>query len=342
MRSEHLDEVYDRLHETGPEFDGWLSNHGPMAADALIRLGRDDVVEAWLDHYVTRLEERVAPRWTIRETDWREPLGDPSRLGDWTAFFSRAVRDEAWETVLVRWWPRLLPGGVAAATHPLIRTGHAVRALGEADTISRREELAAALGYWAARWQPLPGQRPPAGNRSVGAALVSLPVLAGDGGITARLSRLPDIADWPAAQAALRPVPDPADVPAALDALVDAAVGRYAAIAHGGPVMLVHSATAPRAARLTLAALPQEMWVPTYDAAWSIAAAITTIYAPARPAVDSDPPLLESVEDVAELAAAHGDEHVLKFTEVAVESYSRGTARALPAARTARRLISTS
>ena len=27
-----LDEAYERLHATGPEFDGWLSNHGPMAA----------------------------------------------------------------------------------------------------------------------------------------------------------------------------------------------------------------------------------------------------------------------------------------------------------------------
>ena len=30
-----LDEAYQRLHATGPEFDGWLSNHGPMAAEAM-------------------------------------------------------------------------------------------------------------------------------------------------------------------------------------------------------------------------------------------------------------------------------------------------------------------
>ena len=29
-----LDETYTRMHTTGPEFEGWLSNHGPMAADA--------------------------------------------------------------------------------------------------------------------------------------------------------------------------------------------------------------------------------------------------------------------------------------------------------------------
>jgi hypothetical protein len=26
-----LDEAYQRLHATGPEFAGWLSNHGPQA-----------------------------------------------------------------------------------------------------------------------------------------------------------------------------------------------------------------------------------------------------------------------------------------------------------------------
>jgi hypothetical protein len=30
-----LDEAYERLHATGPEFDGFLSNHGPMAAEAM-------------------------------------------------------------------------------------------------------------------------------------------------------------------------------------------------------------------------------------------------------------------------------------------------------------------
>jgi hypothetical protein len=35
-----LDEAYQRLHRTGPEFDGRLSNHGPMAAEAMARHGQ--------------------------------------------------------------------------------------------------------------------------------------------------------------------------------------------------------------------------------------------------------------------------------------------------------------
>jgi hypothetical protein len=52
-----LDEAYQRLHKTGPEFDGWLSNHGPMAAEAMARNGHAEHVRPWLDGYVQRLEE---------------------------------------------------------------------------------------------------------------------------------------------------------------------------------------------------------------------------------------------------------------------------------------------
>lgn len=44
-----LDEAYQRLHATGPEFDGWLSNHGPMAAEAMARRGQASSVHEWLD-----------------------------------------------------------------------------------------------------------------------------------------------------------------------------------------------------------------------------------------------------------------------------------------------------
>src|SRR6185436_15326101 len=35
-----LDEAYERLHRTGPEFNGYLSNHGPMASEARVQLGQ--------------------------------------------------------------------------------------------------------------------------------------------------------------------------------------------------------------------------------------------------------------------------------------------------------------
>jgi hypothetical protein len=56
-----LDEAYQRLHRTGPEFDGWLSNHGPMAAEAMARHGHGDDVGPWLDGYIRQLEDFPAP-----------------------------------------------------------------------------------------------------------------------------------------------------------------------------------------------------------------------------------------------------------------------------------------
>jgi hypothetical protein len=48
-------DALDRLHDTGPEFDGFLADHGPMAAEALIRIGGSDAVTAWVDGYLHRL-----------------------------------------------------------------------------------------------------------------------------------------------------------------------------------------------------------------------------------------------------------------------------------------------
>jgi hypothetical protein len=44
-----LDEAYERLHHTGPEWGGNLSNHGPMAAEVLARRDHADQVPAWVD-----------------------------------------------------------------------------------------------------------------------------------------------------------------------------------------------------------------------------------------------------------------------------------------------------
>jgi hypothetical protein len=284
-----LDEVYERMRATGPEFDGWLSNHGPMAADALLRLDGGADVHAWLDGYAQRLEEAPRPRWPIAAGDWRAVLGNPSRLGDWLAFFDRELAEQPWGQVLTTWWPRLVPGSLASATHGLIRTGHAVRALREEQTAPRVGELAQALGYWAARWVPAPDARPRTGGR-------------------------------PAA---------PDDVPPALDHLVDAAVDGYGRWAARSPVMLVHAATAPRAAALVLPSLPRELWVGTYEAAAVTVTALEDSYRSPSPA----PGLLADLaaDELVARAAAHGDEHVLKFAEVALEAAARDVPTAVGA-----------
>jgi len=344
-----LDEAYLRLHKTGPEFEGWLSNHAPMAAEAMARHGHAEEVGEWLDGYVGRLEEFPRGAGPIG-ADWRDALGDPRRIADWTVFYQHEVAEQPWRDVVVTWWPRLLPGLAASATHGIIRTGHAVRALlADGEDQAHVTELAHALAYWAARWQPVPGTqtRPAADGTSPcpapAAALGAVPRLTDQsGGYRARLPRLAQLAGWSAALAAPLNQGTPEQARAWLSGLADAAVIRYLDQGHGNPVMLVHSATAPTAVLRTLPVLPEDLWAPSAIAAFDAAAAITAIYAPAEPAppravppraIPGGPAGPEATAEIFDRAVEHGDEHVIKFADTAIEVYGRtGDPAALDAA----------
>ncbi len=70
----------------------------------------------------------------------------------------------------------------------MIRVGHAVRTLLEGEeTAPRVRELAHALGYWAARHQPLPALERLAPAPGAAAALDRVPLIADqNGGIRSR------------------------------------------------------------------------------------------------------------------------------------------------------------
>ncbi|WP_019202719.1 questin oxidase family protein [Tsukamurella sp. 1534] len=332
---DELDEAYQRLQRTGPEFQGFLSNHGPMVVEALVRRGREGEVSRWLDGYVPKLDG--APH-VARPARWPDDLGDPAALGAWIATFTVALQAGPWKDVLAEWWPRLLPGVAAGATHGAIRVGHAVDALltwGE--TPERSGELAQALGYWAARWRPVPRTATPAGDLSAPDALAAVPrVPHPDGGIGERLRQLDDLGGWPSAQRALAP----GDAEEQLRGVVTAAVLRYATHAHGSPVMLVHAATAPNALRRALRALPERLHAATAAAGWSAAAAIFAAYGPdeARGLHAGDG--AGTADDIIDRATHHGDEHVIKLTDTALDVLTwTGDVRAAQAASVASRAI---
>jgi hypothetical protein len=340
--SDELLAAYARLNDTGPEFGGdeegnhGLTNHGPMAAEVMVRRGLDIRLDAWLDRYIGRLTELPVARERI--TDWRSALGDPRRIGDWTAFFRSEVRARPWRDALATWWPRLLPGIVAGSTHGVIRVGHAVRSLLAGG--GSLDELANGLAFWAARSRVLPGGLGP-GALSPAAALEGLPALPDQSGFIAhRLTRLGAMPEWPAAVGSLAVPVDPDGVPAVLGALVDAATVRYLRVGRSSPVLLVHTATAPNAVLHCLPVLPKELWQPSLAAAWAAAAAVTVTYAGAAVASSA---LLGGDDPVGVLldrAADHQDEHVIKFADTAVESFERtGDLSALAAAHLAADLI---
>jgi hypothetical protein len=340
-RFEYLDEAYGRLHRWGPEFgeegsENGLANHAPMAAEILCRRGFGDRVSPWLDRYVARLEELPQESDPITAETLRESMGKRARIGDWAAYFARAVSEASWSEVLVEWWPRLLPAIASGATHGLIRTGHAVRTVVEGGSSEAAvHEVANALAYWAARAIYVPGIAAPSGELRLEAALAGLPRLPQQSGvIRARFARLAQLPSWTPAVASLRAPAGPDDVPASLSTLTAAGVRQYATHGNGSPVLLVHCATAPHAMEQILPALPHELWAPSFAATWAACAALTVAYAPAR-GRQVEPPAVHDPDELMDRAAQHGDEHVIKLTDAVLDTYAKSGDPLLLAAATA-------
>jgi Questin oxidase-like len=318
-----LDESLSRLATTGPEFHGGLSNHGPMAAEALVRLGRADDIESWLDGYIQQLEGVPSTTGRITDQTWREALGEPRRVADWERYLRDQLADEPWQQVLARWWPRLLPGVAAAATHGIIRTSHAARSLDQASSPERLAEMAKGLAYWAASYLPLPGEPHTTGQRTLDEAVQGLPLAPGPippGLISARLSTaLAAEPDFPGAVSALRP---PADVPAGMLELGRTFARIFLIYGRTHTIDFLHAVTAPVAARSVLGLLPADLARPTHDALWQVAAALYSGYAfdvVAEPLAAAEPPTPDTLAD---RAVAANDVHAMKMTEACLRLYA--------------------
>jgi hypothetical protein len=320
--AEVLDEGLQRLSSTGPEFGGGLSNHGPMAAEALVRLGRAGAVSPWLDAYLKRLDDAPRPSSRITGENWREGLGDLTRVADWEAYFRAQLTEADWREVLGTWWTRLAPGLAAGATHGIIRTSHAARSLAAAeaagtDTAQRHDELARGLAYWAARYTELAPDAPrPAGTLEPREAVHGLPRAAEAprrGMITETLrAGLANQPGFGAATGALRP---PADVSDGLLGLALEFTRVFLAYGRTRTIGLLHAVTAPVAARSALPLLPAEAARLTHDSLWRLDAALYTVYTGAlspEPLPSGPPP---AADDLADRAVASRDEHAIKLTE---------------------------
>ena len=340
-----LDESYDRLHKTGPEFRGFLSNHGPMVVEAMIRHGHDDAVLKWLDGYVQRLELFPSSSESIG-SDWNKALGDVRRVGDWTRYFEDILAEQPWRTTLNVWWPRLLPGIAAGATHGVIRVGHAVRTLTtDGESPLRIRELAHGLAYWAARWQRVSmasnfwdvGAEEDSRHANphpwpIDLALAHLPRMDPSqrdegGGLDGWISRMAEISGWRDVVYGTQIPEKPEEILTWLAHVVDAAVVHYCEYGHGNGIMMVHSVTAPNAVWRALPALDRHWWRASALAAWIAATSLTTIYASRVPMESTRlleiSPTTPTPQDTFARAVDHGDEHVIKFADTALDVYAR-------------------
>jgi Questin oxidase-like len=326
MGTEALDDALMVFAATAPNYGSvGLANHGPMVAEALAHLGRSDALGGWVAGYRARLDEAPPPARPLSEEEWPAALGHQERFPEWLALFEREIADRPVAAVVGEWVPRLLPGAVGSATHGLIRTGHALRGLGDADTPPRRLEVANGLAFWAASYEELPGPPLLIGHEGVAAALADLPYLPEDAPqaflISDRVAAVADIADeFEQAVASLGWTGD------AVELLDQLAIGGSVAYLRnadgGGAIGLLHSVTSPLACELVLPWLAEEDRDAALGYVWQAAAALHVAYDIDRttPIPTDAPP---SPEDLVEGALASGDEHAIKLTEAALRSFAR-------------------
>jgi hypothetical protein len=300
--TEAVNGALDRLRTTGFYLGEFFANHGPMAAEALAKLGYCNQVDGWLDANIRHRDYRPLPDPTQPITDWQAALGDRNRGGDWVELFRRELADAPWREVLRSWSPRLLPGCAGSLTHGLIRTAHAVRSLREADRQGdlQIDELARGLAFWAT-------------------GFTRLKTAPGRGG---------DL--------------DAAAVDRALSELTAEYAGHYAATMPSFPIPLIHTITAPAAMRLLLAELPADLHAAAFrtiaEVNWELFARFggkrAGSHPPGGPATD------RTFTTLAAEAVDIGDEHAIKICEATMrENALRSDLRYLGAANAALDLI---
>ena len=317
-----LDAALERLSGYGIALDNRNSNHAPMVVEALCAMGRPDAVTPWLDRYCRRLLSR-GDGPPIDPQDWRAALGRRDNFAAWADFFAAELRDGAWLDTLDRWAGRLAPGFAGAATHGVLRVGHAARALSAGETPPRRRELADALASWATVYSELPAAGVPADDMATGPlppreaiAQVALvpPERRKPGNITAALARLQETPEFAAAIGLADLCGDPAGRVAELGELF---ARLYLANARTTltAIVFIHGVTSVAAAGHIAAATGERTGRALLRYGWQAGCGLFACFGQTA-GLDGPPePVAGDDEALAAAAVAHGDEHAIKFTE---------------------------
>jgi Questin oxidase-like len=325
MTNSALDDALERLRRTGPEAVHGAPNHGPMAAEALIVLGCPDEVPRWVDDYRRELGPMPQAQTPVTEATWQEDLGAIHRIGDWQVFFVTRLAEAPWQTVFVQWISRLIPGLMAGGTHGLIRTAHAVRALSEAATPLRVEELASALAYWAAYYQTLPGVPRLQGPLDLDRAIQQIPRIGRDHPNESRREGVPrefvrGLAEYPEFAQAIDRFGTTEAVDTSLNRLSEMGARLYLANASTHPLVFIHALTGPAAVRLLLPHMPAALSRIALAYCWQALAAWVAAYGSDTSGApdDSAPP---SEPELVGRALGTRDHHAIKLAEACLREY---------------------
>jgi len=323
-----IDQALDILKDAGPEYGSGFSSHGPMAAEALLALGRDEVILPWVQKYRKRLPHIPESRHIIAGERFHEAMGDVLRFADWALFFEQELSAEPWRSVLNRWVPRLMQGIIGAAYHGIIRTGHAVRNLVREETGQRLRELAQGLAYWASRHQTLPGiiTEKHAGLKPT-EALPLVERLPLDKRLWHGLifEKVRSLSGFGPFFDVINLVDTSIDIPSFFSDLFEATVRIYLANGRdrGSIITFIHAVTGPGALHLMAPHLSQDTIRVALRYCWQASAGL---YAAIGMEIDDNPydttDENTKKDELVHLAVTTGDEHAIKFMEVCLRAYN--------------------
>ncbi len=313
-----LDAALHRLHATAPTYDGGMSNHGPMAIEALETMGLSEHVDAFTDQALATLEPLDEPG------DGALQLGDARQEAAWIEHYRRRIASGSVESVVREALPGLLPGAMAGATHGLIRLAHAVRGWTRHASEVRATEVAHALGYWASAFQTLPGEvgtQPALPLREAMAALPTLGPgeLSSAGLILERVEVLERVERFAAAIATvdLRE----ASTPAFISEMVGIAA-RMMLTAHVGGFAYLHAITATAALRSLLPLVQPDEELAVRQASFHCVAALHVAHGGSKAWMEwAAPPEPPALETLGVHAARTRGEHAIKLAATVLQEY---------------------
>ena len=316
---ESLDEAIEALAGCDIGLKNGNSNHPPMVAEVLCAMGRPQAVMPWIARYKERLLPRPPTGDPIYAETWRSALGRRDRFADWAELFGEELRQAPWPEVLDRWTGRLMPGFCAAATHGVIRVGHAVRSLAVTETSLRKRELGDALASWAATYRQLPSsdritERPMAPREAIAKAPVIAPHQRRSlGNISALLAILDD---FPEFAPAIGLIDVNGDIETLLAELTEIFARIYLANAHDvlTTIVFIHGVTSLTALGGIIPYISETTARSALRYAWQSGCALYACFGTRATAADIEP-CTQKAETLIDRALANGDEHVIKFTE---------------------------
>jgi len=322
-----LDDALETLAPYGIELRNGNSNHAPMVAEALCAMGRPEAVMPWIARYRERMLPRPRAGARIDSGEWRAALGGRARFADWSAFFGEELQAAPWRQVLDRWMGRLAPGFCAAATHGVIRVGHAARGLAGSETAPRLRELADAFASWAATYQELPTNDHEAnGGLTAREAITRVPIVPPDrrahtGNITASLAML---ADLPEFAPAIGLIDTGGDLASLVAELTRVFAGVYLANAHDirTTIAFIHGVTSPAALGNIAPQVSERTARTALRYAWQTGCGLYACFGGGTAVAEGIEPRQEDEDKLVDLAIAHGDEHVIKFTEACLHRHA--------------------